>query len=169
MAGILVYQQIRELVRRGAIASDGPPIEDAQIQPASLDLRLGTKAWRVRAGFLAETTSVAERLEQTKLYEIDLRGGAILERGQCYLVPLLERIDEELPYRVRSNPKSSTGRLDLFTRLLADQDQPVRDVRSWLHGPAVARDRAAQLSGSGSHRAEFGPDPLRRRRPAADG
>jgi dCTP deaminase len=135
MTGILVHQQIQDLVRRGAIASTGAPIETRQIQPASLDLRLGSKAYRVRAGFLAESTTVAERLEQTALYEIDLTGGAILERGQCYIVPLLETITEPLSARIRSNPKSSTGRLDLFTRLLADHTSRFETCAPGYTGP----------------------------------
>lgn len=117
--GILVYQQIHELVESGAIGGE-PPIGPAQIQPASLDLRLGTEGFRVRSGFLPERQSVAELIDETALYRFDLTDGHVLERGHCYVLPLLERIRSPLPYVIRANPKSSTGRLDLFTRLLAN-------------------------------------------------
>jgi dCTP deaminase len=118
--GILVYQQIKELIARGALAST-PAIAPAQIQPSSLDLRLATRGYRVRSGFLPEHVRVADRLEEMTLYTFDLTDGAVLEKGHCYIVPLLERVEQPLPFTVRANPKSSTGRLDLFTRLLADR------------------------------------------------
>lgn len=118
--GILVYQQIQDLIARGALAST-PAIAPSQIQPSSLDLRLATRGYRVRSGFLPETVRVADRLEEMTLYTFDLTDGAVLEKGHCYIVPLLERIEQPLPFTVRANPKSSTGRLDLFTRLLADR------------------------------------------------
>ncbi|MBK8977329.1 MAG: 2'-deoxycytidine 5'-triphosphate deaminase [Planctomycetes bacterium] len=118
--GILVRQDIAALIAGGSLVSN-PAIAPAQIQPASLDLRLATLGYRVRSGFLPETATVAERLEETLLYRFDLTDGAVLERGHCYVFPLLERIAKPLPYLVRANPKSSTGRLDLFTRLLADR------------------------------------------------
>lgn len=121
MDGILVYQHIRALLEDGAIASVNPAISPSQVQPASLDLRLGTIGYRVRSGFLPETTTVAERLEEMTLYTFDVTDGAVLEKGHCYVFPLLERIEKPLPYQIRANPKSSTGRLDLFTRLLADR------------------------------------------------
>ncbi len=118
--GILVYQQIVDLIARGALAST-PAIAPSQIQPSSLDLRLATRGYRVRSGFLPETVRVADRLEEMTLYTFDLTDGAVLEKGHCYIVPLLERIEQPLPFLIRANPKSSTGRLDLFTRLLADR------------------------------------------------
>jgi dCTP deaminase len=118
--GILVYQQIQQLIARGALAST-PAIAPTQIQPSSLDLRLATRGYRVRSGFLPENVRVADRLEEMALYAFDLGDGAVLEKGHCYIVPLLERLEQPLPYVVRANPKSSTGRLDLFTRLLADR------------------------------------------------
>ncbi|MCA8942732.1 MAG: 2'-deoxycytidine 5'-triphosphate deaminase [Planctomycetes bacterium] len=120
MDGILVYQHIRALLEDGAIASCNPAVSPAQVQPASLDLRIGTLGYRVRSGFLPETATVAERLEETTLYTFDVTDGAVLEKGHCYVFPLLERIEKPLPYTIRANPKSSTGRLDLFTRLLGD-------------------------------------------------
>lgn len=134
MDGILVYQQIVSLIEEGYLRSN-PDIAPAQIQPASLDLRLATRGYRVRSGFLPETAPVVDRLEETTLYTFDLTDGAILERGHCYVIPLLEHIDKPLPYRIRANPKSSTGRLDLFTRLLADRNGRFEQVQAGYTGP----------------------------------
>lgn len=134
MDGILVYQQIRALLESGAIAST-PAVSSSQVQPSSLDLRLATRGYRVRSGFLPETVRVADRLEETTLYTFDLGDGAVLEKGHCYVVPLLERIEKPLPYLIRANPKSSTGRLDLFTRLLADRCGRFETVPPGYTGP----------------------------------
>ena len=134
MAGILVYQQIRALIESGALEST-PAIAPAQIQPSSLDLRLATRGYRVRSGFLPEHCRVADRLEEMTLYTFDLTDGAVLEKGHCYIVPLLEQIKQPLPYGIRANPKSSTGRLDLFTRLLADNCGRFESVPAGYTGP----------------------------------
>lgn len=133
-SGILVHQQIRALIESGAIAST-PAISPAQIQPSSLDLRLATRGYRVRSGFLPENVRVADRLEDVTLYTFDLTDGAVLEKGHCYIVPLLEHLAQPLPYLVRANPKSSTGRLDLFTRLLADCSGRFEQVPPGYTGP----------------------------------
>ena len=132
--GILVYQQIRALIERGALTST-PAIAPTQIQPSSLDLRLATRGYRVRSGFLPENVRVADRLEEMTLYTFDLTDGAVLEKGHCYIVPLLERIERPLPHLIRANPKSSTGRLDLFTRLLADRCGRFETVPPGYTGP----------------------------------
>jgi dCTP deaminase len=132
--GILVYQQIQALIARSALAST-PAIASTQIQPSSLDLRLATRGYRVRSGFLPETVRVADRLEEMTLYAFDLTDGAVLEKGHCYIIPLLERIAEPLPFLIRANPKSSTGRLDLFTRLLADRCGRFETVPPGYTGP----------------------------------
>ena len=132
--GILVYQQIKALIERSALVST-PAIAPTQIQPSSLDLRLATRGYRVRSGFLPENVRVADRLEEMTLYAFDLADGAVLEKGHCYIVPLLEHIDRPLPYVVRANPKSSTGRLDLFTRLLADHCGRFETVPPGYTGP----------------------------------
>lgn len=134
MGGILVYQQIQALIESGHLTSN-PKIAGAQVQPSSLDLRIATRGYRVRSGFLPENATVAERLEEVTLYTFDLTDGAVLERGHCYILPLLERIDKALPYLVRANPKSSTGRLDLFTRLLADKNGRFEQVHPGYTGP----------------------------------
>jgi dCTP deaminase len=134
MDGILVYQQISALIEEGYLRSN-PQIAAGQIQPASLDLRLATRGYRVRSGFLPERCQVADLLEPMTLYTFDLMDGAVLERGHCYIIPLLERVERPLPYVIRANPKSSTGRLDLFTRVLADHNGRFEEVRAGYTGP----------------------------------
>jgi dCTP deaminase len=133
--GIFSARLIERLAGVGAIAT-AQPFDPDQVQPASLDLRLGERAWRVRASFLpGPGQTVAERVDNLKLHEIDLRGGAVLERGCVYIVPLLERLD--LPYEVAAaaNPKSSTGRLDIFTRVIADGARAFDTVPAGYTGP----------------------------------
>lgn len=118
--GLLPCQAIRAFVAAGHIRSD-EPIEERQIQPASLDLRLGPVAWRVRASFLpGRNASVRDKLDRLGMHEIDLSKGAVLERGCVYIVPLLEEIHLPAHYSAAASPKSSTGRLDVFTRLIRD-------------------------------------------------
>jgi len=115
--GILPDSAIAGLFSAGALAS-GRELDADQIQPASLDLRLGAKAYRVRASFMpGKGCTVVDKLDQLKLHEIDLGPGAVLETGCVYIVPLLETL--ALPARIAAsaNPKSSTGRLDIFTRV----------------------------------------------------
>lgn len=134
MDGILVYQQIRTLIEEGYLQSN-PAISTTQIQPSSLDLRMATRGYRVRSGFLPENATVSERLEETTLYAFDLTDGAVLEKGHCYMIPLMEHVEKPMPYRIRANPKSSTGRLDLFTRLLADNNGRFEEVQPGYVGP----------------------------------
>ena len=118
--GLLPAQAIRGFVADGAIAASAP-IGEAEIQPASLDLRLGRFAWRVRASFLpGRGGRVEEKIETLGMHRIDLTEGAVLERGCVYVAPLAERL--RLPADVEgvANPKSSSGRLDVFTRLIGD-------------------------------------------------
>ena len=119
--GVLPYQALAALVRSGEIGGD-QPITQAQLQPASLDLRLGTVAWRVRASFLpGPNRTVRDQIDNFGLHEIDLTNGALLERGCVYVVPLLESLALSPALSGVANPKSSTGRLDVFTRLITDQ------------------------------------------------
>lgn len=118
--GILPAQAIRALADTGEITA-AEPFGARQVQPASLDLRLGDVAYRVRASFLpGPGVSVSERLGQLSLHEIDLREGAVLETGCVYVVPLLESLTLPSGLSAAANPKSSTGRLDVFTRVIAD-------------------------------------------------
>ncbi|MEM7070039.1 MAG: 2'-deoxycytidine 5'-triphosphate deaminase [Pseudomonadota bacterium] len=133
--GILPDQKITELHESGAISSLRN-FDDDQIQPASLDLRLGMKAYRVRASFLpGKASSVAEKLERFKLHELDLENGAILETGCVYLVPLLESLDLPQDVSASANPKSSTGRLDIFTRVIVDNSQAFDQIPAGYSGP----------------------------------
>lgn len=118
--GILPSQGIRELIRNGRVTAV-PPIEEQHIQPASLDLRLGSIAHRVRASFLpGPNSTVAAKIEELRMARVDLNGAVVLEKDCVYLVPLLEELD--LPDNIsgKANPKSTTGRLDIFTRLITD-------------------------------------------------
>ncbi|WMT91589.1 2'-deoxycytidine 5'-triphosphate deaminase [Pelagibacterium sp. H642] len=118
--GIFSARLIGRLSEAGAISADRPYDGD-QIQPASLDLRLGEKAFRVRSSFLpGPGRTVADRIQTLKLHEIDLTKGAVLERGCVYIVPLLESLDLPDEVSASANPKSSTGRLDIFTRVISD-------------------------------------------------
>lgn len=118
--GVFSARLIQNLSDEGAIGA-GRPYEPDQIQPASLDLRLGETAFRVRSSFLpGPGKTVTERIETLKLHEIDLTKGAVLERGCVYIVPLLESLDLPETVSASANPKSSTGRLDIFTRVISD-------------------------------------------------
>ena len=114
ISGILPGQIIRTMIENGEIWSQGN-ISEEQIQPASLDLRLSDIAYRIRASFLPSEGSVQEKLKELALHKIDISDGAVLETGCVYLVPLMEALS--LPERIKaiSNPKSSTGRVDVFT------------------------------------------------------
>ena len=120
MNGILPAQAIRHLIAAGQIKC-AMPVGEGQIQPASLDLRLGDVAYRVRASFLpGPGADVASKLADLSLHTIDLTHGAVLETGCVYVVPLLESLALPQHVAAAANPKSSTGRLDVFTRVIAD-------------------------------------------------
>ncbi len=135
--GILPDTMIAALAKAGSIlpARDFAP---DQIQPASLDLRLGDVAYRVRASFLPGRTTVAERIDELKLHEISLVDGAVLETGCVYIVPLLESLALPDDISAAANPKSSTGRLDVFTRVIADETRGFDRIHAGYHGPLYA-------------------------------
>jgi dCTP deaminase len=115
------------------------PFAPGQIQPASLDLRLGAIAYRVRASFLpGPGTTVADRLIELKLHEFSLTGGAVLETGCVYIVPLIERLALPADIAGATNPKSSTGRLDVFTRVIADETRGFDRLQAGYNGPLYA-------------------------------
>jgi dCTP deaminase len=115
------------------------PFVESQIQPASLDLRLGDTAFRMRASFLpGPGATVAERIEDLKLHEIDLTDGAVLETNCVYVVPLLESLALPQHISATANPKSSTGRLDVFTRVIADGTRRFDTIEPGYHGPLYA-------------------------------
>jgi dCTP deaminase len=136
--GILPDRMIAELVRGGAIKLTRPPAAD-QIQPASLDLRLGPVAYRVRASFLpGPRTLVADRIRELTLHEIALGNSAVLETGCVYIVPLIESLALPDTIAAAANPKSSTGRLDVFTRVIADRTRGFDQIEAGYHGPLYA-------------------------------
>src|SRR5215217_7276321 len=115
------------------------PFVESQIQPASLDLRLGDIAYRVRASFLpGPGATVAERIDELKLHEIDLTDGAVLETNCVYIVPLLESLALPPQIAAAANPKSSTGRLDVFTRVITDHSRGFDRIEAGYHGPLYA-------------------------------
>ncbi len=138
-AGLLARQRILALVKSGALAASAP-IEPTQLQPASLDLRLGTEAFRVRASFLpGKGTGVLERLKSLNPERVSLEGdGAVLEKGIVYLAPLMERLALPAGVSGAANPKSSTGRLDIFTRLIVDGSDAFDAVPESYAGPLYA-------------------------------
>jgi dCTP deaminase len=136
--GILPDHMIAALVREGAIRA-GRELDADQIQPASLDLRLGKIAYRVRASFLpGPDTTVAQRMDELKLHEIALTGGAVLETGCVYIVPLIESLALPSDIAAAANPKSSTGRLDVFTRVIADETRGFDHISAGYRGPLYA-------------------------------
>lgn len=136
--GVLPSQAIRSMVADGLILGD-PAILPDQIQPASLDLRLGPVAYRVRASFLAgHNATVAERLSEFEMHRIDLSGGAVLEKGAVYVVPLMEALALPEGLTAVANAKSSTGRLDLLTRLITDGGVEFDRIVPGYTGPLYA-------------------------------
>lgn len=134
-AGILSDRAIRALFDGGKLAA-GRPLDADQIQPASLDLRLGAKAYRVRASFLpGPNNAVEDKLARLSMHEIDLSDGAVLETGCVYIVPLLESLALPGEISASANPKSSTGRLDIFTRVMTDFGQEFDKIAPGYNGP----------------------------------
>jgi dCTP deaminase len=132
--GVLPAQNIQELIRAERISAD-VPIDDAQIQPASIDLRLGPVAYRVQASFLpGRFATVMDRIEALRMAELDLTKPAVLEKGCIYIVPVLERLNLTQDMSARANPKSTTGRLDIFTRLITDYGVEFEQVPGGYNG-----------------------------------
>lgn len=153
--GVLPVQQLRWLVQNGMIhGMNGYPIEDNQFQPNSLDLRLGPVAYRVRCSFLPENDSVEQKLEKLTQHSFSIEDGAVLEPNCTYIIPLLEELKlpgsvtrtgtrptGEIPtvfadehITARTNPKSSTGRLDIFTRVITDYSHRFEEIPAGYHG-----------------------------------
>ena len=135
--GILPDRMIGALADAGGILPETDFVP-GQIQPASLDLRLGAIAYRVRASFLPGSTTVAQRIDELKLHEFALTDGAVLETGCVYIVPLLESLALPDDVAASANPKSSTGRLDVFTRVIADETRGFDRIEAGYHGPLYA-------------------------------
>ena len=139
--GVLADHELRAAVREGWVRSE-PPVADEQFQPASLDLRLGPLAYQLRASFLPFRETVRSRLGTRDLADSDLvidrlslDAGATLQRGSVYLVELLESLELPPHVRGRSNPKSTTGRLDIFTRVITDETGRFDEIRAGYRGP----------------------------------
>ena len=136
--GILASQTIKGMIASGKIISEANIIE-RQIQPASIDLRLSSVAYRVQASFLpGQNATVQEKLKTMEMHQIDLSNGAVLEKGCVYIVPLQESLRLTNGFSGIANPKSSTGRLDVFTRLLTDYTSEFETVQSGYNGPLYA-------------------------------
>jgi dCTP deaminase len=157
--GILPVQKLRVLANAGIIShADGYPLQDDQFQPNSIDLRLGEKAYRVRCSFLPEDESVEQKLDKLSQYDFSITDGAILEPNCVYIIPLLEELhlpshispqktlfngsDNGVDYQIvsgehlsaKANPKSTTGRLDVFTRVITDYSHRFEEIRSGYKG-----------------------------------
>lgn len=157
--GILPVQKLKLLADAGIISSHGDyPVQENQFQPNSIDLRLGEKAYRVRCSFLPEDESVEQKLGKLKQYEFDISEGAVLETNCVYIIPLLEelnlpshispqkalfngqengsgfRIISEEHLSAKANPKSTTGRLDIFTRVITDYSHRFEEIRPGYRG-----------------------------------
>ena len=138
IAGVLSSQEILELINKNVITSENG-IEKDLIQPASIDLRLGIKAWRVPASFLpGKGNKVSSRLKDLAMHEFSLIDGAVLECGCVYIVKLLENVSLTDNLTGIANPKSSTGRLDVFTRLIVDGAMEFEEVPAGYQGPLYA-------------------------------
>ena len=137
-AGVLPAQALRAMIAKGALTGQ-PAILPDQIQPASLDLRLGTVAYRVRASFLAGNAArVADRLAEFEMHRVDLTHGAVLEKGCVYVVPLMESLALPPGITAVANAKSSTGRLDLLTRTITDGGTEFDRIPEGYTGPLYA-------------------------------
>jgi dCTP deaminase len=133
--GVLPSQQLRDAVASGWLDAGQWRVPEQAVQPASVDLRLGEHAWALRCSFLPDSHStVEEKVSDLAFERIDLRDGATLERDRPYLVPLIERLALPASLRAKANPKSSTGRLDVFTRVLTDRNHRFDEIAAGYHG-----------------------------------
>ncbi|WP_368187758.1 2'-deoxycytidine 5'-triphosphate deaminase [Aestuariibius sp. HNIBRBA575] len=136
--GVLADHQIETLIASGGISASSPILNE-QIQPASLDLRLGAIAYRVRASFLAgHGRTVADRLDELTMHKIALTGGAVLEKGCVYVIPLMEYLSLPDGMTAAASAKSSTGRLDLMTRVITDHGVEFDRIPDGYDGPLYA-------------------------------
>jgi dCTP deaminase len=134
-SGVLPSQRLREALEREWLVADPWRIPAESVQPASIDLRLGEHAWALRCSFLPDRSStVQEKAADLAFQRIDLRDGATLERDRPYLVPLIEELRLPPEVRAKANPKSSTGRLDVFTRVLTDRSHRFDEIAAGYHG-----------------------------------
>jgi dCTP deaminase len=133
--GVLPNQWLTAAIREGVIDAGEFTIPGSNVQPASLDLRLGEVAYRMRCSFLPDRASVEDKLGDLVLESLDLhRGGVVLEPGRPYLIPLKERLALPPTIRAKANPKSSTGRLDVFTRVITDGSYRFDEIGAGYRG-----------------------------------
>ena len=133
--GVFPSQELNRAIEAEWVSSGDYRIRPEAIQPASIDLRLGDFAWALRCSFLPDVDStVEEKTEGLAFQKVDLRDGAVLERDRPYLVPLIEELALPEDVRAKANPKSSTGRLDVFTRVITDRHHRFDDIRAGYHG-----------------------------------
>jgi dCTP deaminase len=133
--GVIPSQGLRQAVEHGWISSGDYRIHPESIQPASIDLRLADHAWALRCSFLPSPgTSVMDRVDDLALDRVDLRDGATLERDRPYLIPLIEELALPQQIRAKANPKSSTGRLDVFTRVITDGNHRFDEIPAGYRG-----------------------------------
>jgi len=136
--GILPSQTIFQLTEKGYLSADSP-ITEKQIQPASIDLRLGPKAYRIQASFLPGSQyRVMQKLQEWLIAEIDITSPTVFERGCVYIVPLMESMNLPNDISAKTNPKSTAGRLDIFTRLITDGATEFEQIPNGYKGPLYA-------------------------------
>jgi dCTP deaminase len=134
--GVLPCQYLEQAIATRVIHADRFTIPDENVQPASLDLRLGEVAYRIRCSFLPDKQTVEERVKELIIDELDLRkDGVVLETKRPYLIPLKERLALPAGVRGKANPKSSTGRIDVFTRVITDQSYRFDEIADGYEGP----------------------------------
>src|ERR1044072_5947863 len=148
--GVFPSQALGTAIAAEWVTSGDYRIRPEAIQPASIDLRLGDFAWALRCSFLPDVDStVAEKIEDLAFHKVALRDGAVLERDRPYLVPLIEELALPDDVRAKANPKSSTGRLDVFTRVLTDRHHRFDEIRAGYNGKlyleVVPRSFAVQV------------------------
>lgn len=131
--GTLPVQSLKRLVEGRNIKSP-VPILDKQFQPSSIDLRLGNKAYRVRSSFLPQFKKVDELLEELFMYEVDLDENGILDKKNVYIIPLMEELNLPQELNGKTNPKSTTGRLDIFTRVITDKGYRFDEIEPGYSG-----------------------------------
>jgi dCTP deaminase len=133
--GVLPSQELNRAIEAEWVSSGDYRIRPEAVQPASIDLRLGDFAWALRCSFLPDVDStVEEKIDGLAFQRVDLRDGAVLERDRPYLVPLIEELALPEDVRGKANPKSSTGRLDVFTRVITDRHHRFDDIRPGYRG-----------------------------------
>jgi dCTP deaminase len=135
VSGVLPHQDLRAAVDADHVFSPRYRIPAESVQPASIDLRLGDVAWPLRCSFLPDVASTVEdKVRDLAFPEVNLRDGAVLERDRPYLIPLIEQLRLPDDLRAKANPKSSTGRLDVFTRVITDRNHRFDEIPAGYEG-----------------------------------